>query len=92
MSISEELKRTENPRAAIHEGFGKAFRTILDANITTLFAALALLQFGTGPIKGFAITLSIGILTSMFTAIIGTRALIYLIYKNKQNVERLSIG
>ncbi len=89
--IREELKRTENPRAAIHEGFGKAFRTILDANITTLFAALALLQFGTGPIKGFAVTLSVGIIASMFTAIVVTRFFFDLVYLRKTKLLKLSI-
>ena len=89
--IREELKRTENPRAAIQEGFGKAFRTILDANITTLFAALALLQFGTGPIKGFAVTLSIGIMASMFTAIVVTRFFFDIVYLRKTKLHKLSI-
>ena len=89
--IREELKRTENPRAAIQEGFGKAFRTILDANITTLFAALALLQFGTGPIKGFAVTLSIGIIASMFTAIVVTRFFFDIVYLRKTKLHKLSI-
>ena len=90
--IREELKSGTNPLQAIDAGYDKAFLTIFDANFTTLLVAVVLYSLGTGPIKGFAITLSIGILTSMFTAIIGTRALIYLIYRNKQNVERLSIG
>ena len=90
--IREELKAGTNPLQAIDAGYDKAFLTIFDANFTTLLVAVVLYSLGTGPIKGFAITLSIGILTSMFTAIIGTRALIYLIYRNKQNVERLSIG
>jgi len=89
--IREEVKRTENPRAAIQEGFGKAFRTILDANVTTLFAALALLQFGTGPIKGFAVTLSIGIVASMFTAIIVTRFFFDLFYLSKTKLKNVSI-
>tara|TARA_Y100001970_G_C14231825_1_gene859124 strand:- start:1239 stop:2807 length:1569 start_codon:yes stop_codon:yes gene_type:complete len=89
--IREEIIRTENPRAAIQEGFGKAFRTILDANVTTLFAALALLQFGTGPIKGFAVTLSIGILASMFTAIIVTRFFFDLFFLNKAKLKKISI-
>ena len=89
--IREEISRTENPRAAIQEGFSKAFRTILDANITTLFAALALLQFGTGPIKGFAVTLSIGILASMFTAIIVTRFFFDLFYLKKAKINKISI-
>ncbi len=89
--IREEIKRTENPRAAIQEGFGKAFRTILDANITTLFAALALLQFGTGPIKGFAVTLSIGIIASMFTAIMVTRFFFDFVYLRRTKLRSLSI-
>ena len=89
--IREEIKRTENPRAAIQEGFGKAFRTILDANITTLFAALALLQFGTGPIKGFAVTLSIGIIASMFTAIMVTRFFFDFVYLRRIKLRSLSI-
>ena len=70
--------------------YQKAFSTIADANITTLIAALVLFGFGTGPIKGFAVTLSIGIATSMFTAILGTRAVVNLIYGGKR-VARLSI-
>ncbi len=89
--IREEIKRTENPRAAIQEGFGKAFRTILDANVTTLFAALALLQFGTGPIKGFAVTLSIGIISSMFTAIMVTRFFFDVVYLRRTKLRSLSI-
>jgi len=89
--IREEIKRTENPRAAIQEGFGKAFKTILDANITTLFAALALLQFGTGPIKGFAVTLSIGIIASMFTAIVVTRFFFDIFYLRKTKLNKINI-
>lgn len=74
--IREELRAGTSPQAAITAGYDKAFSTIADANITTLIAALVLFVFGTGPIKGFAVTLSIGIITSMFTAIVGTRALV----------------
>ncbi len=88
--IKEELKNGNSPQASIHAGYEKAFSTIADANITTLIAAIILFGFGTGPIKGFAITLSIGILTSMFTAIIGTRALVNLTYGNSQ-IEKLKI-
>jgi len=88
--IREELRLGNSPHASIHAGYEKAFSTIADANITTLIAALLLFGFGTGPIKGFAITLSIGIATSMFTAIMGTRAIINLIYGGKK-IERLSI-
>ena len=69
----------------------KAFSTITDANVTTLVAAIVLFTFGTGPIKGFAVTLSLGILTSMFTAIMGTRAVINLIYGRQARVKSLSI-
>ena len=89
--IREELRGGLSPQMAIHSGFQRAVVTILDANITTLLVALILYAVGTGPIKGFAITLSIGIVTSMFTAIVGTRALINLIYGGR-NIERLSIG
>jgi len=88
--IKEELKNGNSPQASIHAGYEKAFSTIADANITTLIAAIILFGFGTGPIKGFAITLSIGILTSMFTAIIGTRALVNLTYGNSQ-IDKLKI-
>ncbi len=74
--IREELRSGNTPQAAIHAGYEKAFSTIADANITTLIAAVVLFSFGTGPIKGFAITLSIGIVTSMFTAIMVTRAVV----------------
>ena len=82
--IREELRAGSTTQAAIDAGYEKAFSTIADANITTLIAAVVLFSLGTGPIKGFAVTLSIGILTSMFTAILGTRALINLIYGNKR--------
>ena len=88
--IREELRNGVSPQAAIHAGYEKAVSTIADANITTLIAAFVLLGLGTGPIKGFAITLAIGILTSMFTAIMGTRAVINLIYGGKR-VKKLSI-
>ena len=88
--IREEIRIGNTPQAAIHAGYQKAFSTIADANITTLIAALVLFGFGTGPIKGFAVTLSIGIATSMFTAILGTRAVVNLIYGGKR-VARLSI-
>lgn len=88
--IKEELKNGNSPQASIHAGYEKAFSTIADANVTTLIAALILFGFGTGPIKGFAITLSIGILTSMFTAIIGTRALVNITYGSRQ-LDKLKI-
>ena len=88
--IREELKNAVSPQAAINAGFERAFVTIMDANLTTLIVAVILYSIGTGPVKGFAVTLSIGILTSMFTAIMGTRALINLFYGGR-NVRRLLI-
>ncbi|MDX1654983.1 MAG: protein translocase subunit SecD [Candidatus Competibacteraceae bacterium] len=88
--IREEVRLGSSPQAAIHSGYSKAFSTIADANITTLIAAVVLFGFGTGPIKGFAVTLSIGIITSMFTAIMGSRAVINWYYGGRR-VERLSI-
>jgi preprotein translocase subunit SecD len=88
--IREELRNGNSPQASIQAGYENAFSTIADANITTLIAAIVLLSFGTGPIKGFAVTLSIGIVTSMFTAIMGTRAVINLIYGGRR-VARLAI-
>jgi preprotein translocase subunit SecD len=89
--IREELRNGNTPQASIRAGYDKAFSTIADANITTLIAAFVLFLFGTGPIKGFAVTLSLGIVTSMFTAIMGTRAVVNLIYGGKKRVRKLSI-
>lgn len=89
--IREELAARMSPQMAIHAGFERAVSTIFDANITTLIVAIILYAVGTGPIKGFAVTLSVGILTSMFTAIMGTRALVNLIYGSRR-VDTLSIG
>lgn len=88
--IREELRNGNTPQASIHAGYEKAVSTIADANITTLIAAIVLFGLGTGPIKGFAITLSIGIVASMFTAIMGTRAIINLIYGGRR-ITKLSI-
>ncbi len=82
--IREELRSGNTPQASIQAGYQKAFSTILDANVTTLIAAVVLFGFGTGPVKGFAITLSIGIVTSMFTAIMGTRAAVGFIYGGRR--------
>ncbi len=82
--IREELRNGNSPQASINAGYAKALSTIADANITTLIAAVVLYGFGTGPIKGFAITLSIGIVTSMFTAIMGTRMVVNLIYGRRK--------
>ena len=87
--IREELK-SKDPQTAIRDGFSRAFVTIFDANVTTLITALILYFIGTGPVKGFAITLSVGIITSMFTAIMCTRAMVNLIYGNK-NIKELKI-
>ncbi|MEH6584071.1 MAG: protein translocase subunit SecD, partial [Halioglobus sp.] len=89
--IREETANGLAPQMAIHSGFERAVSTILDANITTLIVAVILYAVGTGPIKGFAVTLSIGILTSMFTAIMGTRAIVNLVYGGRK-VKKLSIG
>ncbi len=87
--IREELK-SKNPQSAINDGFSRAFVTIFDANVTTLIASLVLYTIGTGPIKGFAITLSIGIVTSMFTAILVTRSIVNLVYGGK-NIKELRV-
>jgi len=88
--IREELRNGNTPQASIHAGYAKALSTIADANVTTLIAAIVLFSFGTGPIKGFAVTLSLGIITSMFTSIMGTRAVINLIYGGRR-LQRLPI-
>lgn len=89
--IREELRNGVSPQTAIYSGYEKAFSTIADANVTTLIAAIVLFAFGTGPIKGFAVTLSLGIVSSMFTAIVGTRAVINLIYGGHRRVQKLAI-
>ncbi len=89
--IREELANGNTPQASIRAGYEKAFSTIADANVTTLIAAIVLFMFGTGPIKGFAVTLSLGIVTSMFTAILGTRAVVTLIYGGRKRVKSLAI-
>ncbi|MCZ6560378.1 MAG: protein translocase subunit SecD [Gammaproteobacteria bacterium] len=89
--IREELRNGNSPQASIAAGYDKAFSSIIDANVTTLIAAVVLFTFGTGAIRGFAVTLSLGILNSMFTAIVGTRAVVNLVYGNRQRLESLSI-
>ena len=88
--IREEIRIGNSPQASITAGYQKAFGTIADANITTLIAALVLFTFGTGPIKGFAVTLTLGIITSMFTAIIASRAIVNLVY-GQRTISRLRI-
>ena len=90
--IREELGNGNTPQASIRAGWDKAYTAIVDSNLTTLIAAIVLFAFGTGPIKGFAVTLSIGIGTSMFTAITVTRALVNLVYGDRTNLKSLSIG
>jgi preprotein translocase subunit SecD len=84
--IREELEQ-RSPQQAIQAGFDRAVLTILDANITTFFVAIILLSIGSGPVKGFAVTLAVGIVTSMFTAVIGTRTLINLMYGGRKLSE-----
>jgi preprotein translocase subunit SecD len=90
--IREELRLGNSPQASIRAGYEKAFSAIADGNVTTLIAGLVLFWFGTGPIKGFAVTLSLGILTSMFTAIVGSRVIVNMVYGGRRPVEKLSIG
>ena len=89
--IREELANGLSPQQAIHSGYSRAFVSIFDANITTLIAAVILFAVGTGPVKGFAVTLSLGILTSLFTSVVFTRAIVNLIYGGRQ-IKKLSIG
>jgi len=88
--IREELRNGNTPQASIHAGYDRAMATIIDSNVTTLIASVILFAFGSGPVKGFAVTLSIGIVTSMFTAIMGTRAVVNLIY-GRRRVSKLAI-
>jgi preprotein translocase subunit SecD len=90
--IREELRNGVSPQAAIKAGFEKAFSAILDSNVTTFIAGVVLFVFGTGAIKGFAVVLSLGILTSMFTALMGSRALLTLMYGGKRKIAKLAIG
>ncbi len=90
--IREELRNGNTPQASIHAGYDRAFDTILDSNVTTLIAGLALFMFGTGPIKGFAVVHVLGILTSMFSAVLVSRAIVNLIYGYRRKVASLSIG
>jgi preprotein translocase subunit SecD len=88
--IKEELRNGNSPQASIYVGFEKAFATILDSNITTLLVAVTLFVFGTGSVKGFAVTLIIGLLSSMFTAISGTRMIMNWVYGDRR-IDKLSI-
>jgi preprotein translocase subunit SecD len=90
--VREELRNGNTPQAAISAGYDRAWNTILDSNVTTLIAGLALFAFGSGPIKGFAVVHCLGIVTSMFSAVMVSRALVNLIYGNRRKLDRVSIG
>jgi preprotein translocase subunit SecD len=90
--IREELRNGSTPQAAISAGYERAFDTILDSNITTLIAGLALLIFGSGPVRGFAVVHCLGILTSIFSAVVVSRALVNIIYGRQKRLSKISIG
>jgi preprotein translocase subunit SecD len=90
--VREELRNGNTPQASIHAGYDRAWDTILDSNVTTMIAGLALFMFGTGPIKGFAVVHVLGILTSMFSAVLVSRAFVNLIYGYRRKINKLSIG
>jgi preprotein translocase subunit SecD len=90
--IREELRNGVTPQAAIHAGYDRAFGTILDSNVTTLIAGIALFMFGSGPIKGFAVVLCLGILTSMFSAVLVSRAMVNLMYGRRARLTKVAIG
>lgn len=90
--VREELRNGNTPQASIHAGYDRAFDTILDSNVTTLIAGMALFMFGTGPIKGFAVVHVLGILTSMFSAVLVSRAIVNIIYGYRRKLDKISIG
>ena len=90
--IREELRNGNTPQASIHAGYERAFGTIFDSNITTLIAGITLFMFGSGPVRGFAVVLCLGIITSMFSGVMVSRALVNLIYGGRRKIERLAIG
>ncbi|MDP3032630.1 MAG: MMPL family transporter, partial [Rhodocyclaceae bacterium] len=90
--VREELRNGVTPQAAITAGYERAWGTILDANITTMIAGIALLIFGSGPVRGFAVVLCLGILTSIFSAVVVSRAGINLIYGHQRKLDAISIG
>jgi preprotein translocase subunit SecD len=90
--IREELRNGNTPQAAIHAGYDRAWGTILDSNVTTLIAGLALFAFGSGPVKGFAVVLCLGILTSIFSAVMVSRSIVNLYYGSRRRLESISIG
>ena len=90
--VREELRAGQTPQAAIHAGYERAFGTIVDSNVTTLIAGLMLLIFGSGPVRGFAVVHCLGILTSMFSSVVVSRALVNLFYGSRRRLERIAIG
>jgi preprotein translocase subunit SecD len=90
--IREELRGGATPQAAIHVGYERAFGTIVDSNVTTLIAGLALLIFGSGPVRGFAVVHCLGILTSLFSAVVVSRSMVNLFYGTRRRLDRLAIG
>ena len=90
--IREELRHGQTPQAAIHAGYERAFGTIVDSNVTTLIAGLALLIFGSGPVRGFAVVHCLGIMTSMFSSVVVSRTLVNLFYGSRRRLERVAIG
>jgi preprotein translocase subunit SecD len=90
--IREELRNGATPQAAITAGYDRAFDTILDSNVTTMIAGLALLIFGSGPVRGFAVVHCLGILTSIFSAVVVSRAMVNLVYGRRKKLTSLSIG
>jgi preprotein translocase subunit SecD len=90
--IREELRNGNSPQAAIHAGYDRAWGTILDSNLTTLIAGLFLFLLGSGPVKGFAVVLCLGILTSQFSAVMVSRSMVNLYYGSRRRLEKVSIG
>jgi preprotein translocase subunit SecD len=90
--IREELREGRSPRAAVELGFGRALSAIMDGNLTTLISAVVLAQFGTGPIKGFAVTLMVGVMTNLFTGVVFSRLLFDLWVRNKGREQTLNVG
>jgi preprotein translocase subunit SecD len=90
--IREELRNGNTPQASIHAGYERAWDTILDSNVTTMIAGIALFLFGSGPVKGFAVVHVIGILTSMFSAVLVSRMIVNFIYGNRRKISHIPIG
>ena len=90
--IREELRNGMTPQAALHAGYERAWATILDSNVTTLIAGIALFAFGSGPVRGFAVVHCLGILTSMFSAVMFSRGIVNLYYGGRRKLDRISIG